>query len=65
MAMKAYEGGKLKRLKKLGSKDRHYGTLVAIVSIPSDVPGVAERYYFYVRGKNDVSMIPEFEKELS
>ena len=53
------------RLKKLGSKDKVYGTLVAIMSFPTGTPVVMERYYFYVRGKNDVSMIPEFEKELS
>ena len=53
------------RTKKLGSNDKVYGTLVAIMSFPTGIPGVVERYYFYVRGKNDVSMMPAYEKELS
>ena len=46
------------KLKELGSKDRRYGTLAAIMSLPSGIPGVVERYYFYMRGKHEISMIP-------
>lgn len=42
----------------IGSKHPVYGTIVMITSFPTGIPGVIDRYYFFIKSRNTISMMP-------